>query len=1001
MARNEVAERIIDSLAFEVEASPQDNILEVSGTSKSTPLNLKIKVRKKDEALFQQGVVSVPKLGQPKKSPDKIRLVNSDQTVLSFKVFVDTDPEKKPAKKRKRFFGGCLSSEDYDDDDTYIESNNTTKPGEVAKLNFGLSKNVEDMQLQTRKPIMFFGNTCKPGGCLDPPYGEDRYSYGPKKCNVKIPTENRYSHGTTEYKDKIPTENIYSDETTENKDKTPTENKDSHESTEYNDKSPTKNDTEISYAITNDSMVESLDKTTKNCEPKTLTPIVVSGGISRTSNQKRSIQSIDVKLSFRDLGDLSHFSLVKDFVEKKRITQSENILEVPTPEDEMVITKLYPKDNDSSFQSETTSSTQGNEDNFATTTLEVEGATLILGAAAIQEIKRSKKENSNQEKESTTPINKNENKKNLRSGDDGQNASDIMVYPEKEVLNTPTVKSDDAFHNLDTNEYDEDFITVGETVKPINANKISKNAEPRDLQITPDLDKNREDENENYARDQKLQSREDNNIIQSEKYASRDNLSNSNEKLIKGGNDDTGNIIPEIKKTSDVTDDNISHDAFQTNDHVQNHVINEIMSKNNTEANGKSNDQPVDELAINLNSDNNENSPMLEDLNNTNDGIHIKTVENKFGTDEKKMLNSDENGELYDLEDLNKTRDVVNIKNVPHQFSTDDENILKNQQSELEKPEELTKTSDRDLNKQSDMDSIRDKSSKIDTHKADNINNLRQTQASNELTNPEIAKTSSSSGYDNMNLKVDFINDDTLVMDNDKNKLKDKDQAIDSIISSRDGSKFQVKKDFINMNLAFQSYTNDQNESVIKSLDSITDIKREPQDNVTIIKSQLRIDAPNMIKVPIDARNYMTLQVKASGQQISPQTSSRTTEGAASRGPKKPSSNVGSASTGSEKSPILEDLPFSVSKGSDHRGILTKVPSRGSQKNDVESFQNLLSTVYDHQLIPLHRLISDLKTDVDKLASEQLWLKENCRRIRKPAKLTHSSRKCGCSRKFN
>ncbi|XP_060803726.1 uncharacterized protein LOC106130851 [Amyelois transitella] len=204
MASNEEIERIIDSLAFEVEAVPQNNILEVSGTSKATPLNLKIRVRKKDEALFKQGVVSVPKLGHSKKSPEKIRLVSSDQTVLSFKVFVDTDPDKKPVKKRKRFFGGCLSSED-NEDDTYMDSSKivATKSSEIVKHNFGLSKNIQDMQLHTQKPTMFFGKTCKPGGCLDPPFDEEIYSYEPKACSkisVQSNTEiNKHDSTTLQY----------------------------------------------------------------------------------------------------------------------------------------------------------------------------------------------------------------------------------------------------------------------------------------------------------------------------------------------------------------------------------------------------------------------------------------------------------------------------------------------------------------------------------------------------------------------------------------------------------------------------------------------------------------------------------------------------------------------------------------------------------------------------------------------------------------------------------
>ncbi|XP_060803795.1 probable protein phosphatase DDB_G0279461 [Amyelois transitella] len=177
----------------------------------------------------------------------------------------------------------------------------------------------------------------------------------------------------------------------------------------------------------------------------------------------------------------------------------------------------------------------------------------------------------------------------------------------------------------------------------------------------------------------------------------------------------------------------------------------------------------------------------------------------------------------------------------------------------------------------------------------------------------------------------------------------------------------KVKPDVINMDLAFHLYVNDQNQSVIKSLDTLKDIKRQPQDNVTIIKSQFKMFPKNVVKVPIDAHKYMMVQVVASDLQ-------------------KPSS-----------CPKPEENLSSVPETDVTQ---TKKQSQLCEKRELETFQTLLSKIYEKQLIPLQRLISDVKKDVDVLASQQLWLKENWHRTkRNNPKLTHSSRKCGCYKK--
>lgn len=105
MVHNSIVEQIVRSLSFEVEAVPQDNTIQVTATSKSAPLNVKIRVRKKEEAGFQHGVLSVPNPDQPESIPLRIQLVSSDQTIMSFNVVVEADFEKPMRKPRKNILG--------------------------------------------------------------------------------------------------------------------------------------------------------------------------------------------------------------------------------------------------------------------------------------------------------------------------------------------------------------------------------------------------------------------------------------------------------------------------------------------------------------------------------------------------------------------------------------------------------------------------------------------------------------------------------------------------------------------------------------------------------------------------------------------------------------------------------------------------------------------------------------------------------------------------------
>ncbi|KAJ8730624.1 hypothetical protein PYW08_002037 [Mythimna loreyi] len=192
--QQEVVDQVVQNLAFEVEAVPKYEPIQTKSVSQITPLNMKIKVRKKDDIFMQRDVSSIA--DNASRTVQKVRLVNSEQTIMTFDVFMEAEFEKKPPRKlRKHIFdllrpGICLGAVD-DDERPYIPSTsysaNITEPSVVTKSNgtlkqtFTLSKNVfEAYSVSTQPGVQkwLFGN-CKPGGCLDPPFNEDKYSYKP------------------------------------------------------------------------------------------------------------------------------------------------------------------------------------------------------------------------------------------------------------------------------------------------------------------------------------------------------------------------------------------------------------------------------------------------------------------------------------------------------------------------------------------------------------------------------------------------------------------------------------------------------------------------------------------------------------------------------------------------------------------------------------------------------------------------------------------------------
>ncbi|KAH9634741.1 hypothetical protein HF086_017524 [Spodoptera exigua] len=194
-SQKDVVEQIMQQLAFDVEAVPRNKSDNATSASQTKPLNVKIRVRKKDEDNDPE--YASTKTGH-RKDLQQVRLVSSDQTIINFDIYVDAEFDKKPPprKTRKQIIdmlkpGSRIRALEHDD--TYIPSSSysaniiepsqTTKSSSTLTHTFTLTKNVNQdhtVKTQSGEQRYFFGK-CKPGGCLDPPFSEDKYSYKPSR----------------------------------------------------------------------------------------------------------------------------------------------------------------------------------------------------------------------------------------------------------------------------------------------------------------------------------------------------------------------------------------------------------------------------------------------------------------------------------------------------------------------------------------------------------------------------------------------------------------------------------------------------------------------------------------------------------------------------------------------------------------------------------------------------------------------------------------------------
>lgn len=103
-----VVDQIVQNLAFEVEAVPKNELIQTTSMSQSTPLNVKIKVKKKDEIYKRYDASSIAS-----RTVQKVRLVNSDRTIMTFDVFMEAEFEKKPSRKLRKHIFDILRPGNY------------------------------------------------------------------------------------------------------------------------------------------------------------------------------------------------------------------------------------------------------------------------------------------------------------------------------------------------------------------------------------------------------------------------------------------------------------------------------------------------------------------------------------------------------------------------------------------------------------------------------------------------------------------------------------------------------------------------------------------------------------------------------------------------------------------------------------------------------------------------------------------------------------------------
>ncbi|XP_041988518.1 reticulocyte-binding protein 2-like isoform X2 [Aricia agestis] len=181
----------VGSYPFNIQAIERESPIEASEATNSNgvdqrqkPINIKIKIQNTQRKDGQNGIVAA------RCGSKKLRSLNSDQTIMSFDLVRENSLLASTRKHGSKFVkllmpGKCLSSKTKDDDYSYVPSdfeiNKNKCIGNLSKDNKTNLDREDDLP-----PIIILGK-CKPGGCLDPVFSEDKLSYTPTtKTTLKI-----------------------------------------------------------------------------------------------------------------------------------------------------------------------------------------------------------------------------------------------------------------------------------------------------------------------------------------------------------------------------------------------------------------------------------------------------------------------------------------------------------------------------------------------------------------------------------------------------------------------------------------------------------------------------------------------------------------------------------------------------------------------------------------------------------------------------------------------
>ncbi|KAL0831504.1 hypothetical protein ABMA28_002299 [Loxostege sticticalis] len=1009
MASTSVVDQIVKSLSFEVEAVPQDHVPRLTGTSNSTPLNVKIRVRKKNESGMEHGFISVPKFGHPDANPERIRLISSDQTIMSFDVSMEADFVKKPKRKsRNFFFGGCLGTQ-YDDDEVpYKQSSaytakmtgaNTSSKSDGGIRQFTLSKtnyaNNNGLEQYPKKHGIL--GKCKPGGCLDPPFSEEKYSYEPiQKWKQKIPSITEDVVKTSpKVKLTEPVEGHRTSKETKQRSK---------DSLEQKQKAKPDDNTDSIYSLYDNSLKGSaLPVSTIRND----TPDSKSDGLHVAHAQ-------DLVLS-KDT-DTESGSTVKQLVMSDNNSKLSDLQKDPSYTDDITNNLKNEALNRTAAIKKAEPMLQSSlEGSVKSDIIEETGDQQNTTSIQIKEDERIESLNSSSDKETQDrdfmdatfgdgPREKNINQPQVEPHKDGLESEGSnfgtgpIVYPDDQ-----TNISEQPLPDYTLAEYDSTNRTLGdEHVVEDDLSQLNNMLPNKTTFPKSDVGLKRDDE---YNDDENMKENQLNTPFSNEaNFFRTDSQIKSDDNYYENMKEDQLNQLNSKLpiKTSFPKDDNS----------IKNESISELTDKITSDAavkrfSGENFAEDINYKGITNQPDSNQNynestelilqekslspdeNPHYENnvvKNRTNDDqdtepIKYKRLSKPVNDEFSKTNIDDENNDLTLIaEQTGSTPDdqtlakTGSLKNRKLKYSNNgDESYHSSSDVESSRDEDLkshiaiSKTSEGNLS-----DILKGDSTFLDDstkQPSESIQYEDKLVTNEQSSQPELTALSESTSK--LRFKPNLEGSDSEL-------LGTRDNAEDKYKASKVPSKSSLRKDSISVDLAFQSYVNDKNERTVKSIDTSLNNARYPDDSITVVQTQLR-PGVNEIRIPIDSENEMTIQLHRT---------------------KSPTHHV-----------HMEKEPFQFYK--------PKVPIKHSglpdfsndnnydsdlhelhEENSSTEIPNLLNSIYEQELVPLQKTINHLKREIDLLASQQTILLETLLSARrtKPIRLVRVNSRCGCLR---